>query len=235
VRWRIFGRIVPPRLPWLTPLDLDEGCFSFVSNLRVAKKRSRLSALGTNGLAIIGLQRRVRRRTLTAPYRITLVPELFCKLSFHRLGVFPGHCWEVLIQVWQEPDAVLASILVALVSRPVVLKALFGGQPRLPNVDARQVWIMAWIRGSELWLAENRVVELNDVDNVVKIRYLRASRTSWPDYVYVDPYNIPNTVSSANHPTAELWGTRGFLFGINPCRAASIEKRSLGRDPLLLY
>jgi hypothetical protein len=113
-------------------------------------------------------------------------------LSFHRLGVFPGNCREVLIQVWQEPDAVLASILVAFVSRPVILKALFGGEPRLPNVDARQVWIMVWIRGSELWLAENRVVELNDVDNVVKIRYHRASRASWPDYVYIDPYNTPD-------------------------------------------
>ena len=125
------------------------------------------------------------KRTLTPPYRITLVPEVFCKLSFHRLGVFPGHCRDVLIQVWQEPDAVLVSILAALVSRPVILKPLFGGQPRLPNVDAGQVWITPWIRGSELWLVENRVVELNDVDNVVKFRYHRASGTSWPYYVCV--------------------------------------------------
>lgn len=131
------------------------------------------------------------KRTLTPPYRITLVPEVFCKLSFHRLGVFPGHCRDVLIQVWQEPDAVLVSIPAALVSRPVILKALFGRQPGLPNVDARQVWIMAWISGSELWLVENRVVELNDVDNVVKIRYHRSSRTNWSNYVPV-PVGSPD-------------------------------------------
>lgn len=87
----------------------------------------------------------------------------------------------------QEPDTVLANELAALVSRPVILKALFGGQSGLPNVDARQIWIMVWIRGSELRLVKNRIVELNNVDNVMKIRHHRASRSGRPSYTFVHP------------------------------------------------
>jgi hypothetical protein len=105
--------------------------------------------------------------------------------------------------VRQEPDPVLANKLAALVSRPMILEALFGGQPRLPNVDARQIWITVWIRGGELRLAKNRAVELNNVDNVVKIRHHPESRKSWSGCIYVDPTGSPTCWSSRVSPDGD--------------------------------